>query len=68
MKIDPRHYFGLILLLALVILAGILALGNVDEKSSYGLDRVLMLLGVLGGAYGNWAFGSRHDEPPEAKP
>jgi hypothetical protein len=53
---EPRIIFGFSLLLVIAILAGIIALGKVDQSTSYGLDIVLGSLATLAGAFSQWAF------------
>jgi hypothetical protein len=54
--LDPRIMFGFCLLLAVAILAGIIALGHVEQTTSHGLDIVLGSLATLAGGFSNWAF------------
>lgn len=56
--------FGVALLLTLAILAALIALGKVEEESSYGLMPVLTALATLSGAFSNWAFGKDKDDEP----
>lgn len=56
--------FGFLLL---AIIAGItvaVALGRVEEATSYGLMPLLTMLSTLAGSFCNWAFG-RNDKPPD---
>jgi len=53
---EPRIIFGFCLLLAVAILAGIIALGKVEQATSHGLDIVLGCLATLAGGFSNWAF------------
>lgn len=57
---DYRMIFGFCLLGMLAILAGIIALGRVEEKSSFGLQYILGALSSLSGGFAQWAF-SRKD-------
>lgn len=57
-----KMLFGFSLLLLLAILAAAIALGKVEEKTSYVLVQVLTILGVLGGGFANWAFGQKRDK------
>lgn len=48
----------------LVILAGItlaIAMGKVEEATSYGLMPLLTSLSTLAGGFAQWAFSSRND-------
>lgn len=54
-----KMIFGFILLLSLIVLIVIIALGKVEEQSSHGLMPLITTLSTLGGAFGNWAFGSK---------
>jgi hypothetical protein len=56
---DTRMIFGFALLLIIAVLAAIIALGKVDQSSSYGLDIVLGSLATLAGGFAQWAFGKR---------
>jgi len=49
--------FGFSTLAAYFILALVIAIGRIEEKTSYGLPIVLGALGPLGGAFVGWAFG-----------
>jgi hypothetical protein len=53
---DSRMMFGFCLLLILGTLAAIIALGKVEEKTSYGLQYVLGGLTTLAGGFAQWAF------------
>lgn len=56
-----RMIFGFSILLILAGLALAIALGHVEEKSSYGLMPLLVALSGLGGQFAQWAFSS-HDK------
>lgn len=53
---DWRMLFGFGLLVIIAALAGIIALGHVNQESSYGLDIVLGSLATLAGQFSQWAF------------
>jgi membrane protein YqaA with SNARE-associated domain len=53
-----RMIFGFILLIALVVLIGVVAIGHVEEKTSYGLTPIIMALATVAGGFSNWAFDS----------
>ena len=50
--------FGYLALLTLATLALAIALGKVEEKTSFGLQYILGGLTVMCGGWGNWAFNS----------
>ena len=63
-----KMIFGFMLLVLLAVLAGVIALGKVEEKTSYGLQFILGALSVLAGGFANWAFGRTEkikDEVPD---
>jgi hypothetical protein len=51
------YAFGFSTLLAYFTLAMVIAIGHIEEQTSYGLPIVLGALGPLGGAFVGWAFG-----------
>jgi len=55
--------FGFLLLLLLAVLAAIIALGKVEQNTSYGLQYILGALSTLAGGFAQWAFSSKdkHD-------
>ena len=53
-----RMIYGYCLLTILGFLAARIALGHVEEATSFGLVPVLTTLGVLAGGFTQWAFGS----------
>jgi hypothetical protein len=58
--------FGYLALLALVALAAAIALGHVEEKTSFGLQYILGGLTTLCGGWSQWAFGAtKSDEKSE---
>ncbi len=62
---EPRMIFGFLLLLVISVLAGVIALGKVEQSTSHGLDIVLGSLATLAGAFSQWAFtakGTRDDK------
>lgn len=54
-----RMIFGFSLLLILAGLALAIALGKVEEKTSYGLMPLLTALATLAGGFCQWAFTSK---------
>ncbi len=62
MKLSPemqRMVFGFILLGIMAALAAAIALGHVEEKTSYGLMPLLTTLSTLAGAFAQWAFSHK---------
>lgn len=57
-----RMVFGFSLLVILAALATAIALGKVEEKTSYGLIPLLTTLSILSGAFAQWAFSATTDE------
>ncbi len=55
-NIDLRMVFGFGGLLAIIVLALMIALGKVQQDTSYGLEIVLGSLSTLAGAFAQWAF------------
>ncbi len=66
MRNEPRMLFGFAILLVITSLALIIALGKVEQGTSYGLEIVLGSLATLSGAFAQWAFSRLNDE--EKKP
>jgi hypothetical protein len=60
-----RFILGIVLVVGLLALAAIFALGHVEEKSSYGLTNVLILISPVANALATWAFPPRKKEEPE---
>jgi len=54
---DPRMIFGFVLLLVTAGLAATIALGHVEQTTSFGLNYLLGSLATLSGGFANWAFG-----------
>lgn len=48
--------FGFLLLFVIAALALSIALGQVEEKTSYGLQEILGSLLTLAGGWAGWAF------------
>jgi hypothetical protein len=48
--------FGFMLLALLAGLAGLIALGKVEQQTSHGLDIILGAISVISGQYALWAF------------
>ncbi len=62
-----RFILSMVLVLGLLMLAGMIALGHVEEKSSFGLTPLLLLLSPVSQALANWAFPRRNEERDESK-
>ena len=61
-----KMVIGGVILISLVFLAGAIALGKVEEKTSYGLTPILTILGKFVLDFSEWAYrgaGRRKDEP-----
>ncbi len=56
---DPRMAFGFVLLLVTATLAGIIALGKVEQATSFGLNYLLGSLATLSGGFAQWAFAGK---------
>ena len=52
-----KMIWGFILLLGILSLCARIALGHVEQQTSYGLQDIIGILAVLGGQWANWAFG-----------
>ena len=53
--------FGFALLLVIAGLALAIAVGHVEEKTSFGLQIILGCLTTISGGFAAWAFGSKSD-------
>ena len=53
----PDWIYGYLLLLAIVGFGVCLALGKVEEKTSYGLHEILLILGLLASQWSNGTWG-----------
>ncbi len=64
---SDRYKLGLgsILLVGLLVLAVAVALGHVEEKTSYGLVPIMSLLGKVILDFSEWAFRSNKPKDPE---
>jgi len=51
-----KMFFGFLLLLMLAVLAAMIALGKVEQGSSFGLEGIIGGLTALAGGFVNWAF------------
>lgn len=48
--------FGFAVLGVVAILAAVIAIGHIEEKTSFGLQYLLGTLSTLAGAFSTWAF------------
>lgn len=62
-----KMMFGFCLLFMIIALAAIIALGNVEEKTSAGLTQVLTVISVLSGSFAQWAFSAGKHDSKEQK-
>lgn len=67
--------YGYVLTAVIVTLGLALGLGKVEEKTSFGLRELILILGMLASQWAQWAFsGSRGKQaiefpaPPAAEP
>lgn len=60
-----RMIFGFSLLVILACLATAIALGHVEERTSYGLMPLLTTLSTLAGGFAQWAFNGNGKKPEE---
>jgi hypothetical protein len=49
--------WGFLLLVGILSLCARIALGHVEQGTSYGLTEIIGILAVLAGQWANWAFG-----------
>jgi hypothetical protein len=60
--------WGFLLLIGILSLCARIALGHVEQQTSYGLTDIIGILAVLAGQWANWAFGeSRSSSGEEPK-
>jgi hypothetical protein len=63
---EPRLLFGFAILIVTAVLAVIIAVGKVQQDTSYGLQIVLGSLATLAGAFAQWAFSQQPpNDPPD---
>ncbi len=61
-NIEPRMWFGFGLLIVTTILALSIAIGEVKQETSYGLNVVLGSLGTMSGMFAQWAFSNQKEK------
>lgn len=61
-----RFILGAVIICTLLVLAAAIALGHVEEKSSFGLTAVLAIIGKIALDFSEWAFRNRKEN--EDKP
>lgn len=54
-----RMLFGYLVLVILAVLAALIALGRIEEKTSFGLMAIISSLSTLAGSFAQWAFSAR---------
>lgn len=60
-----RMIFGYSLLIIVACVTVCVALGRVEEKTSYGLMPLLTMLSALAGAFANYAFSRKKEDDDE---
>jgi len=63
-----RILLGSAIIIGLLALAAAIALGDVQEKNSYGLAGVMAIIGKIALDFSEWAFRSRAREAEEKPP
>lgn len=63
-KFKSRMRYGYCVLGVLGILAGLIAIGKVQQATSYGLDYILGGLGGISAAFAGWAFSQVFQSKP----
>ena len=54
-----KMIFGYTLLLILAALVAVIALGHVEQQTSYGLMPLITASATLSGGFMNWCFGKK---------
>ncbi len=63
-----RFILGALILGGLMVLAVFVALGRVEEKTSYGLVPIVTILAKVALDFSDWAFrGDRESRPPDQR-
>ncbi len=60
--------WGFLLLIGILSLCARIALGHVEQGTSYGLTEIIGILAVLAGQWANWAFGESRSSSESNKP
>lgn len=61
-----KMIWGFILIVGILSLTARIALGKVEQATSYGLDNIIGILAVLAGQWANWAFGESRTSSTES--
>ena len=59
--------FGVAISAGMLILAAAIALGHVEEKTSFGLTGVITILGKIALDWSQWAFLARREDPSKGE-
>lgn len=64
--LQSRMLFGFLILVVLAVLAAVIALGKVEQNTSFGLQYILGALSAMAGGFTQWAFSTKGDNqaPP----
>lgn len=57
-----KLWFGYMLVAVVAVLAGLVAWGKVDEKTSFGLRELILILGMLASMWAQWAFSGTREK------
>ena len=63
-----RFIVGSVIVLGLMVLALAIALGHVEEKTSYGLTAIMAILAKIALDFSAWAYDARRREDEDKKP
>lgn len=55
--------FGFTLVVLVIILGAIIAIGKVQQETSFGLRDIIALLGPVIGFWSQWAFSAKREAP-----
>lgn len=64
---ELRMLFGFLLLVIVAFICVAIALGKVEEATSFGLTQIITVLASLAGGFSNWAFSTWRNNKNEAK-
>jgi len=62
---DPRMLLGFLMIGGLIALALAIAIGHVQQETSYGLPEIIECLKIFSAGFVFWAF-TQKGEPPDA--